>query len=651
MPNFTIRHELPGCVIEPYRQQFQGSATDHYAVRSFTDLSNDKFGVTVSPIEGSLVCYGEPTSSPVMLGREDYFQRDQTYPTKSRLYLYLLDNMFDVNIAGNQQGPVSFHWALQSHAGDWKTGGADRFGRSVLQPLMAWRADGKNSGPLPASASFMSIDAPNVMCSVIKPAEANGRGYIIRLNETAGQETTATVSLPLLPKLEAAQATSLVEDDRPEKYPLEGNSFRIKVPKFGVKTVRVTCAASPVAVTIFPTRPGMVASFQGRSLFDKRVVDLKWRCDSKTVSHVNIYRDTQPSCAATQLNFIGQSAGDSYRDGAQLDAGGWLRSYLKPNTTYYYRVVPVDRANNPGEPSDVAAATTMYQYGLLPQPVKCLRAILVSPISNDNFVNLLFRTSCEPEVTHYEIHRDTWPGFWAGKKTLVGIVNSDDIPPRSGGYGEQATKYKVKDYDHATFADRSVEAAKTYYYKVRALAGTAEGDFSKEVSITTKGPWLGGCRVSAQSTYAPEYGAELALDGDPDPYRAWISKQYGGGTRQMPKDVWWCLEFPRGKTLALSGVKIIGDHRDVIPLQKNLQVQARLEGQWKTVGQAAGATEKDLVVKWPQPVRADAIRVYVPAADLPQSSRPDVDGIVRICELIFVLPDGREAASADVFGQ
>ena len=103
IPNFTIRHELPGCVIEPYRQQFQGSATGHYAIQGFTDLSGDRYGVTVSPIEGSLVCYGEPTSSPIALGGEAYFKRDQTDPAKSRLYLYLLNNMFDVNIAPNSR--------------------------------------------------------------------------------------------------------------------------------------------------------------------------------------------------------------------------------------------------------------------------------------------------------------------------------------------------------------------------------------------------------------------------------------------------------------------------------------------------------------------------------------------------------------------
>ena len=137
IPDFTIHHELPGCVVQPYRQQFQGAATDHYAVRSFTDLSNDKYGVTVSPIEGSLVCYGEPTSSPLFYGHEDHFKRDQTYPAASRLYLYLLNNMFDVNIAADQQGPVCFSWSLRSHPGDWKAAARTNSAAASCSPC--WR--------------------------------------------------------------------------------------------------------------------------------------------------------------------------------------------------------------------------------------------------------------------------------------------------------------------------------------------------------------------------------------------------------------------------------------------------------------------------------------------------------------------------------
>ncbi|MCX6872579.1 MAG: hypothetical protein NTW21_02050 [Verrucomicrobia bacterium] len=477
VPSFAIRHELPGCVAEPYRQQVEGSATCHYAIRSFTDLSNDKYGVTVSPVEGSLVCYGEPTTTP-LTGSEYHFKRNRTYPTTSRLYLYLMNNMFDCNIAADQQGPVSFNGSLRSHAGDWKTGGADQFGREAQQPLISWRADGKNKGSLESSGSFMSVDVPNVMCSVITPAEMNGDGLIVRLNETQGRETSAVVSLPMLPEIKSARMVSLVENDTGEVLPVNGNSFRLTMPKFGVKTVRVRCGAASVKVN------DLVA----QSVADMQV-DLKWDFKGDGVSHFNIYRDTRPECESTMLNFIGQSAGPEFSDIPRPNIGGWIRSCLVPGTKHYYRVVAVDRVNHRIGNGSVVEVTTLAsgEKNLPPVAVGGVRPILVSPITHDNTVNLLFRTSCEPDVTQYEVHRSTASGFVAGTNTLVGVVKSDDVPPRSGGYGESPIQYKNKDYDHAMCEDKSVEPDTQYYYKVCAVdAAGQNGACSGEVSIRTK---------------------------------------------------------------------------------------------------------------------------------------------------------------------
>ena len=481
IPDFTIRHELPGAVIEPYRQQSQGSATCHYAIRGFTDLSNGKFGVTVSPIEGSLVCYGEPTSTPLN-GNEDNFKRDRTYPTKSRLYLYLMNNMFDCNIAVDQRGPVNFQWALRSHAGDWKTGEADQFAREVQQPLIAWRVDGKNKGSLESSGSFMSVDVPNVMCSVIKPAEMNGDGLIVRLNETQGRETSALVSLPMLPEIKSVTMVSLVENDTKEALPVSGNSFRLTMPKFGVKSVRVRCA--PASVELKDLQANSVADMQ---------VNLKWDFKGDSVSHFNIYRDTRPECESTMLNFVGQSAGPEFSDIPRPNIGGWIRSCLVPGTKHYYRIVAVDRANNRIGNGSVVEVTTLAsaEKNLPPVAVEGVRPILVSPVTHDNTVNLLFRTSCEPDVTQYEVHRSTASGFVAGTNTLVGVVKSDDVPTRSGGYGESPIQYKNKDYDHAMCEDKSVEPDTQYYYKVCAVdAAGQKGAFSGEVSMHTKVPIL-----------------------------------------------------------------------------------------------------------------------------------------------------------------
>jgi F5/8 type C domain len=180
-----------------------------------------------------------------------------------------------------------------------------------------------------------------------------------------------------------------------------------------------------------------------------------------------------------------------------------------------------------------------------------------------------------------------------------------------------------------------------------------KGPFSDEVQVTTKGPdpLAALARgITAQSVYAPEYGVELAVDGSPDPNAAWISRPYGGGTKQKPLDTWWQVEFVQ-KPLVIRGVKIVGDERPGMPRQENLQVQVRKGGAWSTVGTLRNARGNTVRVDFPQAVSGDALRVFVPAADLPRSTAPSMDGIVRICELLLVLPDGSETNVLDWLGK
>jgi len=640
VPGFAIHHELPGAVLDPYRQLVEGSATDHFAIRGFTDLSNNKFGVTVSPIESSLVCYGEPQVAPQPPWYQ--FNRSREYPKHSRLYLYLLNNMFGTNVRIDQRGPVSFSWAIRGHAGDWRAGAADAFGRSVLQPLVAWRADGRGEGTCPALGSFLDLNVTNVECGVIKPAEANGRGFILRFNETTGQETVARVTLPFLPRLQSAVETSLVEADRPNQLTLtESNSFAITLRPFGIKTVRVTCGETP----------GSARELKAEALADRQI-RLSWSCDYPQLSHFNIFRDLRPECAPTMLNRVGQSSTASFLDQPLLNAGGWIRNSLEPATTYYYRVVPVDRWNNQGSPSEVVSTATLtsVQSNLPPMAVEGLRAILVSPLARFNFVNLLFRTACESDVVDYEIHRSTQRGFALTRATLIGRVASAEIIPGSAIYGHTAIDYRVRDFDHAMFADTNVAPDVTYFYRVRAVDAAAQvGPASAEAMARTRMVLPNPLKVSASSVYAPEYGAEAAVDGDPDPLAAWVAKPFGGGTREAPADTWWEVEFPR--RITLSGVTVVGDARPEIPLQRRMRIEYREGSQWRVAAEVNDATERTLRLRWPTPIQTDALRLFVPAADLPKSARSDIpDGVVRVCELMLVLPDGREVAPEQALG-
>ena len=216
---------------------------------------------------------------------------------------------------------------------------------------------------------------------------------------------------------------------------------------------------------------------------------------------------------------------------------------------------------------------------------------------------------------------------------------------RSTVYGHVPIDHRAADYDHMMFQDDAVQPDTTYYYRVCAVdAAGRQGPFSWEAAVRTKPAAAPGEKITAQSVYAPEYAPENAVDGNPDPFAAWISKPYGGGTKDKPLDVWWAIELPAGKQFRLKGVKIVGDGRPVIPLQRNLKVQVREGADWRTAGELKDATAGTVKVNFAQAVTTDGLRVFVPATDLPRSERADVDGIVRICELLLILPDGQESA-------
>ena len=138
IPGPQVRHELPGCVSEPVKDLFDGANTAFYAVQHFSDISNARYGVTVSATDSALVQYDRPRSTPIGGGQEeDRFEKTKTPITTGRMYLYLMDNMFDVNIRWDQAGPAHFAYSLRSHDGDWRQGKADEFGWDAANPLVA----------------------------------------------------------------------------------------------------------------------------------------------------------------------------------------------------------------------------------------------------------------------------------------------------------------------------------------------------------------------------------------------------------------------------------------------------------------------------------------------------------------------------------
>lgn len=482
IPEFQFHHELPGAVVEPIRDQFTGSCTAFYAIRHYADVSNTRYGATVASVDASLVEYGRPRGCLTVdpHPNQGEFEKVMEYPANSRIYLYLLNNMFNTNVRWDQAGPIHFGYSLSSHEGDWRTGRAGGFGEAVHQPLFSEIISQKQQGRLPASLSFVTIDQPNVACTTIKPAEANGAGIIVRVAERQGVATEATVKLPFLGPISSVTETDLVENDR-QALPLEKESqIRLSLPPFGVKTIRVRCQPR--------TGTSPVRELAAKGVSDMEIA-LTWQVDpavAKELSHFHVYRGATADFRPSLRNLVQRPVSTTCVDRPQLNYGGWINNRLEPETAYYYRVTAVDRWNNESPVTGPVQATTLKtrEKDMVPLPVECLRAVFVSPLTPYRSVNLLFRTNCESDIAKYEIYRSTQSGFVPDAKNRVAEVAADTIIPGSTVYGHTPVDYQVRDFDHAMYWDTQVEPGGVYFYRVGAVDRAGQrGPVSPEASV------------------------------------------------------------------------------------------------------------------------------------------------------------------------
>ena len=447
VPQFTIHHELAGAVVEPIADQSVGSTTSFYGIQHFTDFSNDRFGVTVGTVECGLVEYGAPRHSEPWRN-ESILKK----PEQSHAFLHPMNNWFGTNIPVDQRGgPYRVTYALRSHKGDWRQGEAFLFGGDVSRPLLARRLKGKRKGTLPVQAmAFLQLDQSNVAVSTFKPAEANGTGLILRLNELMGRATQVTITLPFLKSITSATETSLLEVDRPVPLPIQdGNRILVPILPHGVKTLRLICAGLPPAVQKLTARPAA-----------DMCVELTWRELGSDVVQYDVYRDTTRDFVPSPRFLIGQTGATAYVDKPRLGSGIW-ENRLEPATTYYYKVVAADRWNNLGPASTATQATTLSSQtgNSIPVKVEGLHAFSVSPVGENNFVGLWFYTNPESDVVQYRIHRDAQAGFKPGDKNLLMTLDARQTFRHITPHGFKTVERQLREYDRQVMTDESAALA------------------------------------------------------------------------------------------------------------------------------------------------------------------------------------------------
>jgi hypothetical protein len=248
-PRFAF--ESSNGVIAPITDQVPGSNTDAYAVQHWAAAYDEKAGVTWCSLEAPVVEFGglwpgyvsqaHHGARPPSFDHE--FLRDPAQLEKGHLYSYVMVNNFRTNFEPFQVADLLFRYSLTTHPGDWRKGGATRFGWAAAAPLEPVFIHGPQAGDYPLAASFCALDQPNIQLLTLKAAE-DGEGVVVRLAETDGRETRVKVSVPYL-EIERASETNLVEEDG-VALPSTPHSVTVTVPAYGLATARLRGRRWPV---------------------------------------------------------------------------------------------------------------------------------------------------------------------------------------------------------------------------------------------------------------------------------------------------------------------------------------------------------------------------------------------------------------------
>jgi alpha-mannosidase len=199
--------------------QIPAACKNWFSVQRWVDISNDRFGVTWSPVDAPLVEVGGITANLVGSQTDPRAWIQHLAPSQT-LYSWVMNNHWHTNYRAEQEGPTVFRYAISAHR-RFAPEDAAKFGVACSQPLLI--VHGGSSKPR------LKISGKGILATAFKPAD-DGQGWIIRLFGASGKAQTASL------RWEEPVPRELWLSNLSEK-PLQKINEPIVVPGWGIVTL------------------------------------------------------------------------------------------------------------------------------------------------------------------------------------------------------------------------------------------------------------------------------------------------------------------------------------------------------------------------------------------------------------------------------
>jgi alpha-mannosidase len=223
VPDGMVRMDVGLAAVRPELDQIPASCKNWFSVQRWVDISNERYGVTWSPVDAPLVEVGGITANLIGSQTNPDVWIQHLEPSQT-IYSWVMNNHWHTNYRAEQEGPTGFAYAIRPHRG-FAAEDAARFGVACSQPLVAVPAWSPSSGK-----PRLSLSSDKVVVSCLKPSD-DGKGWIVRLFGASGKHEKVKLAWAK----PAPKQMWLSDTSEQPRQAVEG---AVEVPGWGIVTLR-----------------------------------------------------------------------------------------------------------------------------------------------------------------------------------------------------------------------------------------------------------------------------------------------------------------------------------------------------------------------------------------------------------------------------
>ncbi len=224
VPGGIVRVNAGWAFVRPEADQIPGACKDFFCAQPAIDISNQDYGVTWTSVDAPLAEVGAMTDETLTAGGRRVWR--QTISPSPIIYSYAMNNYWHTNYKADQEGPTTFRYVIQPHAG-FDAAAVERLGLEAVRPLIAVPAG--ESRPVPELP--FGLKSRQFIVTSLKPTE-DGKGWMVRVWNAGGQPAELGVVGDV-----AQHGGIYLSNINEEKVRWLG--MPIDVPGFGIVTLRL----------------------------------------------------------------------------------------------------------------------------------------------------------------------------------------------------------------------------------------------------------------------------------------------------------------------------------------------------------------------------------------------------------------------------